>query len=87
MTAPDKIYVPITEGQEVAVNDWSGLPMAQYDYKKVVDNICYIRKDALVEWAKGQREKAKIAAGGCLNMQASGKFLAYDELIEKLNTM
>ena len=74
MKVPDKIFI-----HEVSAKKLSE-PHADYHLE-------YIRKDALLEWLLEQKNKAKIAAGGCFNMQASGKFLAYDELIEKLNTM
>ena len=47
----------------------------------------YIRKDALMEWAKEKREQMKNEAGGCSNMMASGKYLAYSELIEKIESL
>jgi hypothetical protein len=52
-----------------------------------VQNEKYIRKDALLEWAKEKREQMKNEAGGCSNMMASGKYLAYSELIEKIESL
>lgn len=52
MKAPDKIYIPITDYELPTTNDWSGLPLSQYEWKPVLENIAYIRKDALLEWAK-----------------------------------
>ena len=50
---PDKIYIPMTADCDIAVNDWSGVPLAQYDYKKVTDNICFIRKDLIEHIIRG----------------------------------
>lgn len=41
----DVIYIPVTEGQEFLVNDWSSIPLSQYDWKPVVANIRYVRDD------------------------------------------
>lgn len=50
-------------------------------------DIEYIRKDALLEWAKERKEQMKIEAAGCSNMLAAGEWLAYDKLIEKIESM
>lgn len=79
---PDKIYV--REYPDGLNQFW--------DRKKRDDVVAtiyheFIRKDALLEWAKEKREQMKIEAGGCSNMAAAGKYLAYSELIDKLNSM
>ena len=62
MKAPDKIYV---------VPDFiEGLSLERKDYG---DEICFIRKDALIEWAKESRDSL-------------GR-LSYGEFIDKLNSM
>lgn len=50
-SAPEKIYIPITEGQEIAINEWGSIPLSQYEHKRVVENIEYTRTDALIEKA------------------------------------
>ena len=45
--APEKIYIPITEGQEIAINEWGSIPLSQYEHKRVVENIEYTRTDVL----------------------------------------
>ena len=88
MKAPDKIYVPITEGQEIAVNDWSGVPLAQYDWKKVVDNICYIRQDALVEYInKYLAENRGWKEANPSDRFFGGREVALEDLLEKLDTI
>ena len=53
MKAPDKIYVAKTTFPEYV--DWEGSPI---NTKEVSDNdICYIRKDALMEWANKQKDR------------------------------
>lgn len=72
MKAPDKIYFP--EDGLPAYIDWDGSPVST---KPVGDNdICYIRKDALLEWAN---EKASLA--GVLKREA------YQNVIDKINSL
>ena len=58
MKAPNKIYIPLTEGQDILTNDWSGVPMFQDSGEAVVENVEYIRKDSLLEWAEDYLQKA-----------------------------
>lgn len=78
---PDKIFInPIPKPSDGYVGiAWTE---AHGDEYKV-----YIRKDALLRWAKEKQEQMKIEAGGCYNMLAAGKFLAFEEIIEKLNAV
>lgn len=73
MKAPDKIYLHEISAEELTEN---------FPY-----HICYIRKDALMEWAKENQEQMKIEAGGCTNMLAAGKYLAYKEIIDKIESL
>lgn len=74
---PDKIYC------------WSGVLGSFYasPQKPAVKTEEYIRKDALLEWAKKKREQMKIEVSGCSNMTAIGKCLVYNELINKINSL
>ena len=87
MKAPDKIYIPMTPDCDVAVNDWSGVPLSQYDGKPVTENICYIRKDALLEWANKRLEEFRHIAEISNDVAADGEVDAFEELIDKLNSM
>ena len=80
MKAPDKIFIPITPDCDIAVNDWSGVPLAQFDWKPVVENVCYIRKDVLLEWAREQ-----IAEN--FGQYDNDWDLAFNELIDKINSI
>lgn len=73
MKAPDKIYFP--EDGLPAYIDWDGSPIRT---KQVEDSdICYIRKDALIEWAKQkQYESLTIVADNF-----------WQEVIDKLNEL
>ena len=73
MKAPDKIYLHEISAEELTEN---------FPY-----HICYLRKEALLEWAKECKEQMKIEAAGCSNMLAAGEWLAYDKLIEKIESM
>ena len=70
---PDKIYFP-AEGLPSYI-DWDGSPIRT---KQVEDSdVCYIRKDALLEWAKEkQYESLTIVADNF-----------WQEVIDKLNSM
>lgn len=82
MKAPDKIYSVVT------IYDYDNTRGA-WSCVKVdgLSNTEYIRKDALLEWVKEKQEQMKIEAGGCSNMLAAGKLLAYGEIIEKIKSL
>jgi hypothetical protein len=67
MKAPDKIYLQHYYKPEALSEDWS---LVSHPIEK---NEEYIRKDALIEWAKE-------------NMDSLGR-LSYGEFIDKLNSM
>ena len=70
---PDKIYFP-ADGLPRYI-DWDGSPIRT---KQVEDSdICYIRKDALMEWAEDVKAKT-----GWYEIE-----VAMDDLIDKLNSM
>lgn len=73
MKAPDKIYFP-ADGLPSYI-DWDGSPIRT---KQVEDSdVCYIRKDTLLEWAKQkQYESFTIVADNF-----------WQEVIDKLNSM
>jgi len=80
MKAPDKIYLHPDIGGREFIRPW--LHRAANS-----ESVVYIHKDALLEWAKEKQEQMKIEAGGCSNMLAAGKYLAYSELIEKIESL
>lgn len=77
MKAPDKIYI---EQKAVMYNRVFTEPCKHDDYE-------YIYKDTLMEWMKEKKEQMKIEAGGCSNMLAAGKLLAFEEVIKKLESL
>ena len=59
MKAPDKIYIPIRfKDTDRLAPTWWQEPIEGYT------NIAYIRKDALLEWAKGLYEKTMTFVSG-----------------------
>ena len=79
---PDKIYV---REYPDGINQF-------WDRKKRDDVVAtihheYIRKDTLLKYVKDIKAKMKIEAAGCSNMLAAGEWLAYDKLIEKIESM
>ncbi len=75
--APDKIY--IDNNVFPTHVDWDGSPI---NTKRIESSdIEYIRKDALLEWAKGQASITK-------KLNGKGAMLkAWDTLIGKVNSM
>ena len=71
MKAPDKIYLPPIEQWLGTKKGWG---------KKTANDIEYIRKDALLEWASGELMPG-ISADG------KGWNLALQTLIDKLNSL
>ena len=81
---PDKIYV--TTSTTYPVNPAYGNKWGCWSERKCPGYV-YLHKNALLEWAKEKQEQMKIEAGGCSNMLAAGKYLAYSELIEKIESL
>lgn len=78
MKAPDKIYFP-AEGLPSYI-DWDGSPIRT---KQVEDSdVCYIRKDALIEWLEGMMTKEGATEGF-----VGGYDFALKDVINKLNSM
>lgn len=78
MKTPDKIFVS---------TDPFGFMSGHYMENHPPHGEEYIRKDALMEWAEEKRDQMKNEAGGCSNMAAAGKYLAYSDLIEKIESL
>lgn len=75
---PDKIYFP-ADGLPRYI-DWDGSPIRT---KQVDDSdVCYIRKDTLLEWAK---ECFRLQDGG--SWYSKGAADAFSKVIDKLNSM
>ena len=73
--APDRIYFP-ADGLPAYI-DWDGSPIRT---KQVEDSdICYIRKDALMEWINEAR--------AIPHENAITRDLAFQEVVNKLNSM
>ena len=86
MKAPDKIYIP------VEADGLSERTELQFDhaspYRNMFawDNIEYIRKDALLEWARGQYDKSMSFVTGDLKLDYKIQllWLTIVKYIEKL---
>lgn len=79
MKAPNKIYFP-ADGLPRYI-DWDGSPIRT---KQVEDSdICYIRKDALMEWAN----KALSIQRDSGNDYFIPAIVVLNDLIDKLNSM
>ena len=80
---PDKIYLGVgplsgnEPGKKYIYAEWMPEPYPS------AQNIEYIRKDALLEWA----EKEKFFAGQIPTEYMKGQHAAFKRLIDKLNTI
>ena len=70
MEAPDKVFFP---------NDINLLTKLSLVLKQEGD-VCYIRKDAVLEWAKKELNK-------CVGNSSWQRFNTFQEIINKLNSM
>ena len=66
MKTPDKIYIP---------GEWLCIPKNHFETEDSPGATEYIRKDALLEWAKFKR------------FEVPGNGEAYQELIDKINSL
>ena len=74
--APDKIYINGDAASDLVYSP------GEDDSKEE-----YIRKDALLEWLTLRVNEAKLEVLGCSNMNASGKYLAFQEVIDKIKEL
>lgn len=72
MKAPDKLFLHPNYRGEVGAN-WLTFPLTKKDE-------CYLRKDALLEWAKGEIMPGNSAEG-------KGWNLALQTLIDKIESL
>ena len=82
MKVPDKIYIAETPNKLIEI--WGEEPIESNPY---ITEHEYIRKDTLLKLVKERKGQMKIEAAGCSNMLAAGEWLAYDKLIEKIESM
>lgn len=76
MKAPNKIYI-----DESRITELGGLADAIVPDNRIeTSDVCYIRKDALMEWAKGEIMPGNSAEGKGWNR-------ALQTLIDKLNSI
>ena len=74
MAAPDKIYLHEISAEELTEN----LPY----------HVCYIRKDALLEWAKKNNKRfSGLLTPPTQSLILEGKLYAYQEFIEKIESL
>ena len=80
--APDKIFVEIRHpfGNEFT-------EMVGFENKGNSEDIEYIRKDALLEWVYKRLEEFRYIAEISNDVEADGEVDAFEELIDKLNSM
>ena len=57
MKAPDKIYLSVEKGEDWAYAMWTQKSPEEQKFSELDDHEEYIRKDALIGWAKGEQSK------------------------------
>ena len=57
MKAPDKIYLSVEKGEDWAYAMWTQKNPEEQKFSDLDEHEEYIRKDALIEWAKGEQSK------------------------------
>lgn len=83
MKAPDKIYFP-AEGLPSYI-DWDGSPIRT---KQVEDSdVCYIRKDALMEWLEQNRNQAQMWFDRYNDREDLSAKQVWEEVIDKINEL
>ena len=85
MKAPDKIYIQTNVGEAFS-SKWTTIPFRDFE------NTEYIRKDALIKWAKfvlkcQEEELAKYDGPSYMKASTMGRIDAYKVLIAKLNSL
>ena len=86
MNAPDKIYLNIPKDNPVIYNN-DVLEIATWSTKEFADckNICYIRKDYLLKWAKDELKLSKDVECVSEKSYEEGRQQVALNLIDKLN--
>lgn len=79
MKAPDKIYIAETPNKLIEI--WSEEPIESKPY---ITEHEYLRKDALLEWAKKLKERWEEPP---MSKHSPGCVYMLEQLIEKLNSM
>ena len=82
MNAPDKIYACYNVEDCERRQLWSTLPLDEVE--QVGE---YIRKDALLEWAKEMKEQVGLGLNAYDMGEENGKADMLNALIDKLNSM
>lgn len=77
--SPDIIYAQIVAGTLCASREPNEVFGEQFPQ--------YIRKDYLLSKLTERTEQAKIEARGCSNMHASGKYIAYQEMVNLIESL
>lgn len=82
MNAPDKIYIAETPNKLIEI--WSDEPIESKPYIKEHE---YIRKEALLEWAKEHYDRLKFIYNATPSSVVGGKMDAYKEIINKIKSL
>lgn len=88
MKAPDKIYLHGYSFSDEPVKSWEREPKVKRGVTGFKPQYAeYIRKEALLEWANKRLEEFRHIAEISNDVAADGEVDAFEELIDKLNSM
>ena len=83
MEAPDKIYLSVRKGEDWAYAMWTQKTPEEQKFSKLDEHEEYIRKDALLEWAKKNNKRIDAEEGD----YSLGYVSAMIDLIEKIESL
>ena len=78
MKTPDKIYIQTNNGETLS-SKWTTVPFRDFE------NTEYIRKDALLEWAEGEKEILLAETNG--EDMDVGRHDMITRIIDKINSL
>lgn len=87
MKAPDKIYLSVGKGEDWAYAMWTQKTPEEQKFSELDEHEEYIRKDALLEWAKEMKEQVGLGLNAYDMGEENGKADILNALIDKLNEM
>lgn len=86
MEVPDRIYLSVRKGEDWAYAMWTQKTPEEQKFSELDEHEEYIRKDAILEWAKEGKEHYKKLMKDFPDLFAAS-FGAYNAFIEKLNSL
>ena len=87
MKAPETILLHGYSFDDEPCKNWTTEPLKNGLRSHTIQYEKYISQGSLLSKLTERMEQAKVDAGGCSNMHASGKYIAYQEVIDLINEL